>query len=139
VVLATAGQRSGFRGGSACSRGGAPAAEIGYGVAFTLGGALSGAAFPAISRLVEAPELGAGRIGALVESADHWGAALGALLAGTLMVPVLGVADSARLLAAALVCAMLTVVLGRGTTLARLARGLRRLRLVRAPAAFDGA
>ena len=113
-------------------------AEIGFAACFALSGVLSGAAFPAIGRLVEGRGLDSGRIGALVESADHWGAALGALLAGTIVIPVVGVADSSRLLAALLAIAGLTLVLGRGAALRRLSAGLRRLGLIRVPVPLDG-
>ena len=88
---------------------------------FTLiaaGGLVFGAGFPVAGSLVAGQGARAGAVGAILEAADHWGAALGAALVGVLLVPVIGPARTADLLA--------LVLVGVGTTLA-LPAGLRRL------------
>lgn len=61
-----------------------------FGVAFLLGGLCAGGYFPlAAARLAEAG-IETGRAGGRLETADHLGAAAGSLLAGLLLLPLLG-------------------------------------------------
>jgi spermidine synthase len=53
-------------------------------------GALTGLEFPLVSKLYLMKEGGSGKVAGMVDSADHFGACLGALLTGTLLVPILG-------------------------------------------------
>ncbi|NGZ06549.1 MAG: FMN-binding protein [Magnetococcales bacterium] len=64
-----------------------------------LNGGLAGTAFPLSLRLTASSGLDVASRGGLAESADHLGGALGALLAGGLLVPMLGMTGSSQLLA----------------------------------------
>lgn len=98
------------------------AARIGYYVLFLATGSLSGAAFPLAGRLAEGAERSAGTIGALLESADHWGAALGAAVVGAVMVPVVGTGGSCLVVAAALGACGVALGLDSPAVTARLRR-----------------
>ena len=108
-------------------------ARFGYYALFLLNGLASGAAFPVASRLGSAASDRAGALGAILQAADHWGAALGAALAGTVLVPVTGVGTSCLLVAAVLAAVGLPVLLSHAGAQRALGQGLRRLRLLRAP------
>jgi len=55
-----------------------------------IAGILTGLEFPLVARLYLTKEGGSGKVAGMVDSADHLGACLGALLTGTLLVPILG-------------------------------------------------
>ena len=55
-----------------------------------IAGILTGLEFPLVARLYLTKEEGSGKVAGMVDSADHFGACLGALLTGTLLVPILG-------------------------------------------------
>lgn len=90
-------------------------AQVGPGVfalLFLLAGLLGGAAFPAAAFLHPRsadPTGSAGSLAALMESADHWGGALGGVLAGVVMLPVLGVQDTCLVLASTAVAVLVMV------------------------------
>ncbi len=113
------------------------AARALYYALFGASGLLCGAAFPVAGAVAEPTLQGAGRLGSLLESADHWGAALGAALVGALMVPVLGMQASAGIIAALLATAAVPLVLGEKRPCQAAARALRTVRLLRAPAQAD--
>ncbi|MDP7114505.1 MAG: hypothetical protein QGH45_21210, partial [Myxococcota bacterium] len=75
------------------------------------GGAVFGAGFPVAGGLVTHRGSSAGAVGATLEAADHWGAALGAALVGVALVPLLGPARTSTLLALALAIAAVTIAL----------------------------
>ncbi|MBI4704284.1 MAG: FMN-binding protein [Deltaproteobacteria bacterium] len=114
-------------------------ARLVYYLLFLATGLLSGAAFRAAGALGERATAGAGELGSLLESADHWGAAAGALVAGALMVPALGVAASCGVVAALLAAAALLALLGERVPLALVQRLLRAVHLLGAPAADPAA
>ncbi len=74
-------------------------------------GALTGALYAVAAGRLVAAHAGVGRAAALIEGADHWGAAAGALAASLLLVPLWGLvatrAAAALLLAAALLASAL--------------------------------
>jgi spermidine synthase len=71
-------------------------------------GLLAGAAFPAAASLhARAP---GSSLAALLESADHWGGALGGLCAGLVLLPVLGAATTCAVLAACALGILLLVL-----------------------------
>lgn len=53
-------------------------------------GALTGLEFPLVAKLYLMKEGDPGKVAGMVDSADHLGACLGALLTGTLLVPIMG-------------------------------------------------
>ena len=73
-----------------------------YYVLIASGGVVFGRGFPVAGGLVAASAPGPARVGALLESADHWGAAAGAALVGVALVPLLGPSRTALLLAFAM-------------------------------------
>jgi len=74
-------------------------------------GLLTGAGFPLGVRLAHQQHRDVVRTSALVEAADHLGGAVGGILAGAFLVPLLGITGSSRLLAFAALFAMVPVVL----------------------------
>ena len=104
--------------------------EGGYWLLVAVSGVLAGSVFPAAVRLYNSGAGDIGRTSGSMDCADHAGGMLGALLAGTLMVPLLGMEGSCRLASCALVLACLPALLpsvpgrvrwlGRGLALALL-------------------
>ncbi len=86
-------------------------AGIVYYLLILAGGGVFGAGFPVAGALVSRAGDGAGRVGALLESADHWGAAAGAALVGVAMVPLLGPSRTALVLGFALAVAAVVIAL----------------------------
>ncbi|MFA5141156.1 MAG: FMN-binding protein [Elusimicrobiota bacterium] len=86
-------------------------AESGYWLLVTASGALAGSVFPAAVRLYASGAGDIGRTSGALDCADHAGGMLGALLAGTLVVPLLGVEGSCRLASCALVLTCLPVLI----------------------------
>jgi spermidine synthase len=76
-----------------------PAADLLHGGLLLAGGLVTGALFPAAAGVLLAARRGARATAADLEAADHAGAAVAALAAGLLLVPVLGLAGAAWLLA----------------------------------------
>lgn len=64
-----------------------------------LAGMLTGAAFPVVNCTLMATDLTVGKAAALSNAYDHLGACLGAALTGTILVPLLGTAPAALLIA----------------------------------------
>ena len=79
------------------------AALTAYYLLFATAGVTFGLGFPVAGSLVAGGGEGTHGVGALLESADHWGAALGAAVVGVAMVPLLGPSATAMMLAAVLV------------------------------------
>ncbi len=74
-----------------------PSGVHGFGALFGLCGAITGAAFSAATALYPAAGQAGGPSGvlaSLLSGADHWGGAAGALAAGLVMLPVLGIDDT---------------------------------------------
>ncbi|MBI4879752.1 MAG: 4Fe-4S binding protein [Planctomycetes bacterium] len=80
-------------------------AHTAYLALFLVAGGACGVAFPAAGYYVERAAKGTGRVAGLLETADHWGGAAGAAVAGVLALPLLGLAWTCVLLALAL-CAV---------------------------------
>ena len=76
-----------------------------YYLLFLCTGTICGLAFPAAGYFVERAETNPGKVAGVLESADHWGGALGALAVGVFAIPVLGVVGTASLLAAIVLAA----------------------------------
>ncbi len=74
-------------------------------------GLLTGAGFPLGVQLAHQQHGDVVRTSGLVEAADHLGGAVGGILAGAFLVPLLGIAGTSRLLAFAALFAMVPVVL----------------------------
>ncbi len=74
-------------------------------------GVLTGAGFPLGVQLAHQQHGDVIRTSGLVEAADHLGGAVGGILAGAVLVPLLGIAGSSRLLAFAALLAMVPVAL----------------------------
>lgn len=86
-------------------------AENAYYVLSTLIGILAGAGFPLAAVLTRGPDRDTLVAGGLVEAGDHLGGALGGLITGGLLVPILGMATSAQLLATMALIAVLPLLL----------------------------
>jgi spermidine synthase len=72
-------------------------------------GFLTGAAFPPANMIFTNAGGSLGTASAVTDASDHLGAALGALLIGVVLLPVLGVAGACRLLAVLMVAALLAL------------------------------
>jgi len=77
-----------------------PAADLLHGALLLAGGLVTGALFPAAAGVLLAARPGPRATAADLEAADHAGAAVAALAAGVVLVPVLGLAGTGWLLAA---------------------------------------
>ncbi len=77
-------------------------AHAAYLALFFVAGGASGVAFPAAGYYVERAAAGTGKVAGLLESADHWGGAVGAAAAGALALPLFGLGWTCVLLALAL-------------------------------------
>ncbi len=77
---------------------------------FFAGGLACGAPFPLAAALLRSGGTGAARTGGILEAADHLGGAVGAALAGVLLVPLYGVEAAAKLLALAVLTAPLLLL-----------------------------
>lgn len=67
-------------------------------------GILTGMEFPLVTGILIAKGGTSGLVAGIVDGLDHGGAALGALLTGTLLVPLLGISQSCLIIAAFKVC-----------------------------------
>jgi len=96
------------------SKSGLVAALVGHGALLLAAGVVTGAVFPMASAMRLATGEGAGDVAGRLETADHVGAAVAALVGAVLFIPTLGFARCAWLLAGllALAIAGLTVVVG---------------------------
>ncbi len=86
-----------------------PAFEVGFYVIVAGLGFLTGAAFPPANMIFTEAGGSLGAASAVTDASDHLGAALGALLIGVVMLPVLGVAAACGLLAALMAAALLAL------------------------------
>ncbi|MBW2264414.1 MAG: FMN-binding protein, partial [Deltaproteobacteria bacterium] len=82
--------------------------ETEFAVLFLACGLLAGGAFPAAASLH--PRTGGSSLAALLESADHWGGALGGLCAGVVLLPILGASTTCDVLAACALSILLLVL-----------------------------
>lgn len=83
------------------------ALETGYLTLMTATGVLAGAGFPLVVRQIHEDRRHVGLSSGLVDAADHLGGAIGGLVAGALMVPLLGIeATTAVLVGICLVAAL---------------------------------
>ncbi|MEE8425550.1 MAG: 4Fe-4S binding protein [Elusimicrobiota bacterium] len=89
--------------------GGAPSEPV-YWLLVFAAGLLAGAGFPAAFRLYNTGARELGRSSGAIDSADHLGGMLGALVTGTCLVPLLGVERSCRLAAGGLLLTCLPLV-----------------------------
>lgn len=87
--------------------------EIFHGALLLAAGLVTGALFPVAAGVLIAARRDAGATASILESADHVGAALAALIAGVVFVPALGLAGTAWLVAALQACALLVVLAAR--------------------------
>lgn len=77
-----------------------------YYLLILVSGTVFGAGFPVAGGLASRQGTGVGRLGALLESADHWGAAAGAALVGVAMIPLLGPPRTALVLGLVMAAAL---------------------------------
>jgi spermidine synthase len=91
------------------TRGGAGVALMAHGLLLLAAGTLTGAVFPAAAECRLAAGEGAGEVAGRLEAADHLGAAAAALAGAVLLVPILGIALTAWLLAGLLAVALAVV------------------------------
>jgi len=96
-------------------------------------GVVFGAIFPVAGAWIASTGEDAGGVGALLESADHWGAALGAAVVGVAMIPLLGPSTTAAVLAATMAVVAVALPLpewlrgaAEGSLAARVAEALAR-------------
>lgn len=87
-----------------------------FSLAIIVSGVLTGAEFPLASAIMLRTGLSTERTAGLVDGADHFGAFCGALLAGTVLVPVLGLVHT---------CWLIAALAGTAAVLLSLAGGLR--------------
>ncbi len=80
---------------------------------FFAGGLFLGPPFPLAAALLRSGGTAEARTGGILEAADHFGGAVGAALAGVLLVPLYGVLAAANLLALAVLTAPLLLFLER--------------------------
>lgn len=77
--------------------------QVGFGLLFSLAGALLGACYPALAQvLIAQRETDGARTasaGGLIDALDHLGATLGALSVGTIILPAIGAGATLRLIA----------------------------------------
>jgi hypothetical protein len=76
-----------------------------------LTGLLTGASFPLVAARHLELSKNAGKAAGWTDAADHYGAAIGAVLTGTLLVPLLGISDACLVLALVLLTPALLMVL----------------------------
>jgi predicted membrane-bound spermidine synthase len=91
------------------ARGGALFALGAHGALLLAAGVVTGAVFPAAAAVRLAGGEGAGEAAGRLETADHVGAAVAALLGAVLFVPILGLAHTARVIAALVALALAAV------------------------------
>jgi cyanate permease len=72
--------------------------EMAFGLWMVLVGLGTGAAFPLVCRLRGLRDNSMGRVAGTVDAYGHLGAALGAILPGTFLVPVFGLAQTGTVL-----------------------------------------
>ena len=85
-----------------------------HGVGLMAAGFCTGGLFPMASRHLADRGWSGGPLAAALEAADHGAAALGALLGGVLLIPVLGLTSSAWLLTALAGAALATTLIDTG-------------------------
>jgi spermidine synthase len=83
--------------------------EIGFYIQVAVLGFLTGAAFPPANMIFTENGGSLGAASAITDASDHLGAALGALLVGVVLLPVLGVDGACRLMAALMLTALMTL------------------------------
>ena len=98
-------------------------AKVIYHVLFLGTGALCGTAFPVAGFFVERAHKKSGKVAGRLESADHWGGAIGAAIVGVLAIPTLGITVTGiflGLLVAGVWLLFIAEQLGTSGTLARI-------------------
>lgn len=73
---------------------------LAYLLLFFSSGALTGSSYPLAGKVLERAELRIINLAGSLEALDHWGASLGALLSGIIIIPLLGIYKSLLLLGA---------------------------------------